>query len=765
VEEVIGKTDFDFFAPEMAGQFRNDEQTLMQKGQPLLNHEEHLVDATTGQPRWNLTSKIPRRDAQGHVIGRVGINRDITKRKQTEGMLRFSQFTLDHAATDITWIEPDARLFYVNESACRTLGYSREELLSMTIHDIQADPRSAEVWPLHWAELKQRGSFTFETQHRRKNGDVFPVEITVNYIEFDGKEYNCAFFRDITKRKGVEEELRYRVEFDRLITTISTQFVNLPSKDIDYGINYALQTIGEFAGVDRSYVFLYSNDHATMDNTHEWCASGVEPQIHKFKNFTNDKLSWSYQITSRGEVLYIPRLSELPPEASAEKEEFQSQDIQSLINVPMISGGVVVGFLGFDSVRQETVWSEERITLLKLVGEMFVSALERQRLEQQIQVSLERRTRQVQIGTEIAQNMANVPALSDLFGLVTSTIQERFGYYNVQIYLFEEGDLVLQEGTGEVGRQMKEAGYKISLSAEQNLAVRTVWSGEPVLVRNVSQEPNWLPNSLLPETKAELAVPINLGAEILGVLDVQSDTVDGVDEEDQLVLIGLCGQIAIAIESTRRGEQMQAALVDVKQSQELLRSIIDATPDRIFIKDQEYRYRLVNREYANSLYLTPDDFIGKTDLELGVPEELVKGDPEQGIRGMWADDRQVMDNGEPLFNQHVPTKAYGEVRMFNVVKVPLSDAEGRIWGVAGIARDVTEREKLLTETERYARREKTIREITEKMQAATSLEQLVKITARELGQRLGAGHAVVEMGIEPQTDNLTSFPNQSNNGH
>jgi PAS domain S-box-containing protein len=749
----------------MAGQFRNDEQTLMQKGQPLLNHEEHLVDATTGQPRWNLTSKIPRRDAQGHVIGLVGINRDITKRKQTEGMLRFSQFTLDHAATDITWIEPDARLFYVNESACRTLGYSREELLSMTIHDIQADPRSAEVWPLHWAELKQRGSFTFETQHRRKNGDVFPVEITVNYIEFDGKEYNCAFFRDITKRKGVEEELRYRVEFDRLITTISTQFVNLPSKDIDYGINYALQTIGEFAGVDRSYVFLYSNDHATMDNTHEWCASSVEPQIHKFKNFANDKLSWSYQITSRGEVLYIPRLSELPPEASAEKEEFQSQDIQSLINVPMISGGVVVGFLGFDSVRQETVWSEERITLLKLVGEMFISALERQRLEQQIQVSLERRTRQVQIGTEIAQNMANAPALSDLFGLVTSTIQERFGYYNVQIYLFEEGDLVLQEGTGEVGRQMKEAGYKISLSAEQNLAVRTVWSGEPVLVRNVSQEPNWLPNSLLPETKAELAVPINLGAEILGVLDVQSDTVDGVDEEDQLVLIGLCGQIAIAIESTRRGEQMQAALVDVKQSQELLRSIIDATPDRIFIKDQEYRYRLVNREYANSLYLTPDDFIGKTDLELGVPEELVKGDPEQGIRGMWADDRQVMDNGEPLFNQHVPTKAYGEVRMFNVVKVPLSDAEGRIWGVAGIARDVTEREKLLTETERYARREKTIREITEKMQAATSLEQLVKITARELGQRLGAGHTMVEMGIEPQTDNLTSFPNQSNNGH
>ena len=105
------------------------------------------------------------------------------------------------------WLGSDARFFYANARACRHMGYSREELLSMTVHDI--DPNfQAEVWPKHWEETKQRGSFTFESQHRTKDGVLVPVEITVNYLEFEGKEYNCTFVRDITDRKRAEEALQ-----------------------------------------------------------------------------------------------------------------------------------------------------------------------------------------------------------------------------------------------------------------------------------------------------------------------------------------------------------------------------------------------------------------------------------------------------------------------------------------------------------------------------------------------------------------------------
>ncbi len=116
------------------------------------------------------------------------------------------QFSIDRAADAVFWVTPEARFFYVNDQACLSLGYSREELLSMTVHDINPD-FPAEVWPDYWDEIKQFGSFTIESRHQTKEGSIFPVEITVNYLEFNGKQYNCIFARDITERVRTVTEL------------------------------------------------------------------------------------------------------------------------------------------------------------------------------------------------------------------------------------------------------------------------------------------------------------------------------------------------------------------------------------------------------------------------------------------------------------------------------------------------------------------------------------------------------------------------------
>jgi PAS domain S-box-containing protein len=103
-------------------------------------------------------------------------------------------------------MDPHGRIVYANEAACRSLGQSREELLSLTIPDI--DPLySKETWESFWGEVKVRGSMTFESEHHTKQGRVFPVEVTANYLEFDGKEYSFAFARDITERKRAEETI------------------------------------------------------------------------------------------------------------------------------------------------------------------------------------------------------------------------------------------------------------------------------------------------------------------------------------------------------------------------------------------------------------------------------------------------------------------------------------------------------------------------------------------------------------------------------
>ncbi|MBT4768976.1 MAG: PAS domain S-box protein, partial [Rhodospirillaceae bacterium] len=133
--------------------------------------------------------------------------RERAAREEAERMLRLTLFSLDHTRDSFLGMTSDSRLFYVNEAACKGLGYAREELLNMTIPDI--DPHaSAEGWPAHWARLKKEKSYQFESTHKKKDGTVFPVEVVVNFIEFEGEEYNFASVRDITRRNEMEERLR-----------------------------------------------------------------------------------------------------------------------------------------------------------------------------------------------------------------------------------------------------------------------------------------------------------------------------------------------------------------------------------------------------------------------------------------------------------------------------------------------------------------------------------------------------------------------------
>ena len=132
-----------------------------------------------------------------------------TKRKHAEDALLFTRFSLDNAVDTMVCVDRDARFIDVNDAFCRSSGYSREELLSKTMHDIDPD-YSAEIWPEFWEKLKQSGSLTFETCHRSKEGRIFPVEITASYLEYNGKEYHCSFARDITERKEAEQLLKER---------------------------------------------------------------------------------------------------------------------------------------------------------------------------------------------------------------------------------------------------------------------------------------------------------------------------------------------------------------------------------------------------------------------------------------------------------------------------------------------------------------------------------------------------------------------------
>jgi len=140
-------------------------------------------------------------------------------REQAEQKVSLLNFALDKVREAAFLIDNQGRCHYVNENASRILGYSRAELLGLGIADIDPD-FPAERWPDHWRELKLQQWLRFESRHRTRDGHIFPVEVSANYLEYEGRAYNLALVRDITERKRAEEALRrseaYLAEAQRL---------------------------------------------------------------------------------------------------------------------------------------------------------------------------------------------------------------------------------------------------------------------------------------------------------------------------------------------------------------------------------------------------------------------------------------------------------------------------------------------------------------------------------------------------------------------
>ncbi len=122
--------------------------------------------------------------------------------------LELTDFSVDNISDAIQWITLDTRFWNVNRAACKMLGYSREEYLSLSIADI--DPYfSLEEWQIHLEEIRRTGSLFQKRFHKSRDGSVFPVEIASNYIQYGEKEYYCAVVRDITERMKSEQEAAF----------------------------------------------------------------------------------------------------------------------------------------------------------------------------------------------------------------------------------------------------------------------------------------------------------------------------------------------------------------------------------------------------------------------------------------------------------------------------------------------------------------------------------------------------------------------------
>ncbi len=137
---------------------------------------------------------------------------------------RLTQFAMDNASIAIYWVGPDARIHYANHHACEMLGYGKDEIVGLSIPDLDPNYPMAR-WQDHWQSLKRDMTQSFETQHRCKGGKLIDVWVVANYVALDHHEYNVGFARDITDRKRIEATLLENEEFFRLISENVDDFI------------------------------------------------------------------------------------------------------------------------------------------------------------------------------------------------------------------------------------------------------------------------------------------------------------------------------------------------------------------------------------------------------------------------------------------------------------------------------------------------------------------------------------------------------------
>ena len=466
------------------------------------------------------------------------------------------------------------------------------------------------------------------------------------------------------------ETLAYQAAFERLATNISTRFINIDPKMIDREIENTLKMIGEFAGVDRCYVFEFYRNGEMWRNTHEWCAPGIKPQIGLLKELKVADYPWQAQRLKRFETIYIPDVGSLHEEAAAEKRLFEMQDIKSCVMVPMITRGALLGLLGFDSVRSRKVWSQHAISLLNIVGEIFVNALERKRIEEALERSEEKTRRIIErlkddyffyrhnaegIFTDVSSSVVNVLGYSREEFLTEYTRYLTENPINKEVVRRTLASLkgVLQEPY-ELEAVRKD-GQKVVLEVQEILV--TYEEGRAVAIEGLAHD-------------------ISKRKKMEETLRIAKDELEKRVRARTAEIRDANLQLRNKIEEYQWAEQMITQLL---QEQQIL---LDTVPALIFFMSSDYRMIRVNKAFAELFGKTKEELEGESYFSIGLDEN--------DAQAFAKEDEEILRTGRPKRRILRKFTIHNQPKWVLTDKIPYTDKTGKTIGVIGFSLDVSD---------------------------------------------------------------------------
>ncbi len=430
---------------------------------------------------------------------------DITDRRAAQEAINRQVAILNNSSDFIALADLTGKLVYINPAGARLLGFEKPEDF---IGKVIADSHDAEGLRLVEEEgiptAIRTGLWRGENTLRRTDGVMIPVEQTIfPILDASGNlQYLATIMSDITERKLAERALLESERYNRSLFQESPIGLALARMD------------GKLVDINPAYAKIIGR---TIEETLELSYWDITPEKYAAQEQEQLRL---LQTTGR----YGPY-----------EKEYIHKDGHL---VPVLLSGLIIEREG-----EPFIWSS------------VVDITERKQAEAEIR----KRATELQTVAEVSTAVASTLQPEVLLQNVVDLTKERFDLYHAHIYLYDgkENELVLAAGAGEAGRQMKAQGWRIPADRERSLVARAFRTRSGVIENDVRAAPDFLPNPLLPDTAAEMAIPIIAGERVLGVLDVQSARVGRFTEADVAIKTTLARQIAIALENARLFEETQ----------------------------------------------------------------------------------------------------------------------------------------------------------------------------------------------------------------
>jgi PAS domain S-box-containing protein len=609
---------------------------------------EHRLRTKDGGYRWILARGVALRYPDGRAYRLLGSHTDITADKQAEQALRESEerfrATFEQAAVGVAHVGLDGRWLRVNQRLCEMVGYSREDLLQLTFLDVtHPGDRGLGREFLRQMLTGELSSMATETRYVRKDGGLVWVGLTTAVLRDEGgtPRYLISVMQDISERKRAEQALQERLRFEKLVGSISSDFVNLSPEDIDTGIVSALQSIGEFAHGDRAYVFLFSEDGHSVEYTHEWCAEGVLSVLHSNPLHLTAQIPWSNARLRNLERVDVRRVEDLPEEARLERERLVTLGVRSMMQVPMVYRGMAVGFVGFDAVGREMAWGDETAALLRMVGEIIVNALEN------------RRSTAIQAGQRrllelLATGQPAVETLNSLVRIIESQTQGAIG----MVMLLEEGGTryrVVASSALPAGLVHAVDGMRVD--SDSVTCCELLCAQKRLIVEDIAVDPRWAelrPVALEGGLRASWIEPVFAAhGEFVGIFGLFNRQARAPTRSELHTLETAAHLVAVAVDH----ELAERAL---RRSEARFRTAFEGAPIGIGVIDPNGHWVEANRELEQMLGYSDEEF-ARLELDaFSAPEDVARerallGELFAGARNEFQIEKRYLSSQGRLF--------------------------------------------------------------------------------------------------------------------